>query len=35
VLEFPRTGGHAGFLAGPFPGRHSWLPQRLLEFLTT
>ena len=34
VLEFPRTGGHAGFLAGPFPGRHSWLPQRLFEFLT-
>jgi uncharacterized protein len=32
VLEFPRTGGHAGFLSGPFPGR-SWLPQRLLEFL--
>jgi predicted alpha/beta-fold hydrolase len=35
VLEFPRTGGHAGFLAGPFPGRHGWLPQRLFEFLTT
>jgi len=33
VLEFPRTGGHAGFLAGPFPGRHDWLPRRLLEFL--
>ena len=31
VLEFPRTGGHAGFIAGPFPGR-PWLPQRLLEF---
>ena len=34
LLEFPRTGGHAGFLAGPFPGRE-WLPQRLLEFLQT
>jgi predicted alpha/beta-fold hydrolase len=34
VLEFPRTGGHAGFLAGPFPGRHDWLPRRLLEFLS-
>jgi len=34
VLEFPPTGGHAGFLSGPFPGRHSWLPQRLFEFLT-
>ena len=33
VLEFPRTGGHAGFLVGPFPGRHDWLPQHLLEFL--
>jgi len=32
VLEFPRTGGHAGFITGPFPGR-AWLPQRLLEFL--
>ena len=32
VLEFPRTGGHAGFLSGPFPGR-PWLPQRLQEFL--
>jgi len=35
VLEFPRTGGHAGFLTGPFPGRHGWLPQRLLSFLET
>lgn len=32
MLEFPRTGGHAGFLSGPFPGRHHWLPQRLFEF---
>ena len=32
LLEFPRGGGHAGFPAGPFPGRHTWLPQRLLEF---
>jgi len=34
VLEFPRSGGHAGFVVGPFPGRHSWLPQRLFEFLS-
>ena len=34
VLEFPRTGGHAGFLAAPFPGNHDWLPQHLFEFLT-
>ena len=33
VLEFPRTGGHAGFLSGPFPGRHDWLPRRILDFL--
>jgi predicted alpha/beta-fold hydrolase len=31
VLEFPRSGGHAGFVAGPFPGR-PWLPQRIFEF---
>ena len=31
VLEFPRTGGHAGFVSGPFPGR-PWLPQRIFEF---
>ncbi len=35
VLEFPRTGGHAGFLAGPQTGRHRWLPQRILRFLQT
>ena len=33
LLEFPHTGGHVGFLSGPFPGRHDWLPQRLLNFL--
>jgi predicted alpha/beta-fold hydrolase len=35
MLEFPRTGGHAGFLGGPFPGRHGWLPRRLLQFFQT
>ncbi len=29
VLEFPRTGGHAGF-----PGRGRWLARRVLEFLS-
>ena len=29
VLEFPETGGHAGF-----PARGDWLARRLLEFLT-
>jgi predicted alpha/beta-fold hydrolase len=33
VLEFPRTGGHAGFVSGPFPGHHGWLANRLLDFL--
>jgi predicted alpha/beta-fold hydrolase len=33
VLEFPRTGGHAGFVSGPFPGHRRWLAERLLEFL--
>jgi len=33
VLEFPRTGGHAGFLAAPFSRRRDWLPQHLFEFL--
>jgi predicted alpha/beta-fold hydrolase len=32
VLERPRHGGHAGFAAGPFPGSHRWLPQRLVSF---
>ena len=32
VLEQPETGGHAGFLASPFPGRSSWLPGRLVSF---
>jgi hypothetical protein len=29
VLEFPATGGHAGF-----PGREHWLARRVLEFLS-
>lgn len=33
LLEFPDTGGHAGFLEGPFPGRHGWLARRLIHFL--
>lgn len=32
VLEFPREGGHVGFVSGPFPGNIGWLPQRLLCF---
>jgi predicted alpha/beta-fold hydrolase len=33
LLEFPASGGHVGFMAGPFPGRHGWLPERLFQFL--
>ena len=29
VLEFPRSGGHAGF-----PGRNRWLARRVLDFLS-
>lgn len=31
-LDFPRHGGHAGFVSGPFPGRLDWLPRRMLSF---
>jgi predicted alpha/beta-fold hydrolase len=32
LLEQPEEGGHCGFMVGPFPGRLTWLPQRLLQF---
>jgi len=32
TLEFPEEGGHVGFMQGPFPGRLSWLPRRILSF---
>jgi predicted alpha/beta-fold hydrolase len=35
VLEFPVTGGHAGFVSGRFPGHLDWLPQRILGFFRT
>jgi hypothetical protein len=31
-MDFPRAGGHAGFVSGPFPGHLRWLPGRLLGF---
>ena len=31
-LEQPDTGGHAGFMTGPAPGRIDWLPRRMLQF---
>lgn len=33
VLEFPRTGGHAGFFASRRLGGATWLPRRVFEFL--
>jgi predicted alpha/beta-fold hydrolase len=32
VLEFPDEGGHVGFLDSPFPGRLTWLPERVVNF---
>jgi predicted alpha/beta-fold hydrolase len=34
TLEFPATGGHAGFVSGRFPGHLNWLPRRLLAFFS-
>ena len=31
TLEYPATGGHVGFVTGPFPGYLHWLPERLLH----
>ena len=33
LLDYPREGGHVGFLGGAFPGRFAWLPDRMLGFL--
>ena len=32
-LEYPREGGHVGFIGGPFPGNMRWFSDHLLEFL--
>jgi predicted alpha/beta-fold hydrolase len=32
TIDFPAHGGHVGFVAGAFPGRLDWLPQRILNF---
>ena len=31
-VERTRGGGHAGYVTGPFPGRTTWLPERLDDF---
>lgn len=35
TLDFPDTGGHVGFVTGPFPGTHGWLPRRVLDYFET
>lgn len=35
TLELTQSGGHAGFVSGPFPGKLQWLPKRVLEYFET
>jgi len=35
TLDFPATGGHVGFVTGPFPGGFGWLPGRVLDYLSS
>lgn len=30
--DFPRSGGHVGFVTGEFPGKLGWLPDRVMLF---
>jgi predicted alpha/beta-fold hydrolase len=32
--EFPREGGHDGFVAGNFPGNFEWFTQRIIGFVS-
>lgn len=32
MLDFPRQGGHVGFVSGTPPGSLDWLPERVLRF---
>ena len=34
LLDFPREGGHVGFVSGNLPGGLDWMPRRVLRFLT-
>ena len=34
TLEFPRDGGHVGFVTGKFPGELDWLPRRAINFFS-
>jgi hypothetical protein len=33
TLDYPREGGHVGFVSGHFPGHLEWLPRRIIHFL--
>ncbi len=33
TLVFPEEGGHAGFIQPPFPGKLTWLPDKIISFL--
>lgn len=35
TAEFPDSGGHAGFVAGRFPGHLGWLPEHICDFFRT
>lgn len=34
TLDFPREGGHVGFVSGKYPGNLEWLPERMIGFFT-
>ncbi len=33
--DFPKHGGHVGFLTGPFPGQSGWMPARVFRYFET
>lgn len=35
ALDYPKHGGHVGFTAGGIPGNLAWLPEKIVNFLTT
>ena len=34
TLDYPAEGGHVGFVQGPPPGHHAWLPARAIDWLS-
>lgn len=35
TLDFPRTGGHVGFVSDAWPGNLAWPPQRVFQFFNS